>query len=213
MKQLVSISKASDMLGVCIETLRIWEDQGKISPIYTPGGHRRYKVSDIEEARNEISTISDSIRVAVYCRTSSHEQKQKGDLERQKGRVLQHCVDKKYTVVETFEEVGSGMSDSRAKLKKLFKLVEEGKIDKVVVEHKDRLCRFMFEFLVCYFESHNVEIEWMSDVLGKSYEQELVEDILSLMASFSNRIYGKRSAENKRMRKLAEEAKLSLVKV
>lgn len=198
------------MLGVCQETLRLWETQGKISPVYTAGGHRRYKVAELEEARNELAT-ADFTRVAVYCRTSSHEQKQKGDLERQKGRVLQYCVDKEYKVVETFEEVGSGMSDSRAKLKKLFKLIEEGKIDKVIVEHKDRLCRFMFEFLVCYFESHNVEIEWMSDVLGKTYEQELVEDILSLMASFSNRIYGKRSAENKRMRKLAEEAKVGVI--
>jgi predicted site-specific integrase-resolvase len=208
MKQLVSISKASDMLGVCPETLRYWELDGKISPIYTSGGHRRYKVSELEEARNEYTASSDITKVAVYCRTSSHEQKQKGDLERQKGRVLQYCVDKQYHVVETFEEVGSGMSDSRAKLKKLFKLIEEGKVQKVIVEHKDRLCRFMFEFLVCYFASHNVEIEWVSDVLGKSYEEELVEDILSLMASFSNRIYGKRSAENRKARKLAEEAKI-----
>ena len=205
MRQLVSISKASDMLGVCPETLRSWELQGKINPVYTSGGHRRYKVSEIEEARNEAQADADTVRVAVYCRTSSHEQKQKGDLECQLGRVLQYCVDKKYTVIETYEEVGSGMSDSRAKLKKLFKLVEDGKIDRVVVEHKDRLCRFMFEFLVCYFQSHNVEIEWMSDVLGKTYEEELVEDILALMSSFSNRIYGKRSAENKKARKLAKE--------
>jgi predicted site-specific integrase-resolvase len=193
------------MMGVSPQSLRSWEEQGKIKPVYTPGGHRRYKVSDIEEARaNELQ--SSAPRVAVYCRTSSHEQKQKGDLERQLGRVLQYCVEKEYKVIETFEEVGSGMSDSRTKLKKLFKLVEDKAIDKVVVEHKDRLCRFMFEFLVSYFGSHGVEIEWMSDVLGKTYEEELVEDILSLMSSFSNRIYGKRSAENKMARKLALEA-------
>lgn len=52
-----------------------------------------------------------------------------------------------------------------------------------------------------------VEIEWMSEILGTTYEQELVSDILSLMASFSAKIYGKRSAENRRLKKLAEEAK------
>ena len=192
-------------MGVSPQSLRAWEQSGKISPVYTPGGHRRYKLSDIDEARNnEAQAPVSAVRVAVYCRTSSHEQKQKGDLERQKGRVLQYCVDKKYNVIEVFEEVGSGMSDSRAKLKNVFKLIEDKAIDKVVVEHKDRLCRFMFDFLVAYFASHNVEIEGMSDVLGKTYEQELVEDMLSLMSSFSNRIYGKRSAENKRARKLAE---------
>jgi putative resolvase len=206
MKQLVSIGKASDLLGVSIDTLRLWEEQGKISPVYTQGGHRRYKVSDIEEANGSGSSRSET-RVAVYCRTSSHEQKQKGDMERQLGRVLQYCVGKQYHVVETFEEVGSGMSDTRPKLLRLFKLVEEKKIDKVIVEHKDRLSRFMVEFLAAYFGSHGVEIEWMSEILGTTYEQELVSDILSLMASFSAKIYGKRSAENRRLKKLAEEAK------
>lgn len=206
MKQLVSIGKASDLLGVSIDTLRLWEEQGKISPVYTQGGHRRYKVSDIEEANGSGSSRSET-RVAVYCRTSSHEQKQKGDMERQLGRVLQYCVGKQYHVVETFEEVGSGMSDTRPKLLRLFKLVEEKKIDKVIVEHKDRLSRFMVEFLAAYFGSHGVEIEWMSEILGTTYEQELVSDILSLMASFSAKIYGKRSAENRRLKKLTEEAK------
>lgn len=205
MKQLVSIGKASDILGVHVDTLRRWEDQGKIIPVHTKGGHRRYRLSELEEVSGSTS-FNTEIKVAVYCRTSSHEQKQKGDMERQLGRVLQYCVEKDYKVVETFEEVGSGMSDTRPKLQKLFKLVEDKKIDKVIVEHKDRLSRFMVEFLVAYFGSHNVEIEWMSEILGTTYEQELVSDILSLMSSFSARIYGKRSAQNRKLKKLAEEA-------
>lgn len=206
MKQLVSIGKASDILGVHVDTLRRWEDQGKITPVHTQGGHRRYRLSELEEANGSASASKD-IRVAVYCRTSSREQKQKGDMERQLGRVFQYCVNKEYKVIETFEEVGSGMSDTRPKLQKLFKLVEDKRIDKVIVEHKDRLSRFMVEFLVVYFGSHNVEIEWMSEILGTTYEQELVSDILSLMSSFSARIYGKRSAENRKLKKLAEESK------
>jgi putative resolvase len=206
MKQLVSIGRASDLLGVHVDTLRRWEALGKITPVHTKGGHRRYRLAELEEANGSASE-SKEVRVAVYCRTSSHEQKAKGDMERQIGRVLQYCVDKEYKVVETFEEVGSGMSDTRPKLHKLFKLVEEKKIDKVIVEHKDRLSRFMVEFLVSYFASHNVEIEWMSEILGTTYEQELVSDILSLMSSFSAKIYGKRSSENRKLKKLAEEAK------
>ena len=61
--------------------------------------------------------------------------------------------------------------------------------------------------LEAYFNSHGVEIEWTDEVLGKSYEEELVEDILSLMASFSARIYGKRSAENRKRAKEMEAAK------
>lgn len=113
------------------------------------GNHRRYRISDIEhfKGENPENNKSDKIRVAVYGRVSSHEQKEKGDLERQVGRMLKYCVEKQYEVVETFEEVGSGMKDDRPKLKRLFRLIEEKKINKVIVEHKDRLSRFMIGFL------------------------------------------------------------------
>ncbi len=61
------------------------------------------------------------------------------------------------------------------------------------------------EFLNQFFASHDVEIEWIGEVLGKSYEAELVEDMLSLMSSFSNRIYGRRSAEIRKQKKLLEQ--------
>ena len=205
-KRYVNVSKAADLLGVCEETLRQWDKQGRLVPIRTQGNHRRYKIEDIEQLLNvasEENVSDDKVNVAVYCRVSSQDQKTKGDLERQSGRVLEYCVKQGYHVVESFSEVGSGMHDRRPKLRKLFKLVESGKIQKVVVEHKDRLCRFMYYFLVEYFESHNVEIEHVEEVLSKSYEKELVEDILSLMSSFSSKIYGRRSAENRRKKKQA----------
>ena len=207
-RQLVSIGRASELLGVCLNTLRSWDEDGTLVPLKTNGNHRRYSMDDINRLRGQAVNVKRSgpPRVAVYTRTSSHEQKQKGDLERQMGRVLAYCVEQKYEVIEKYEEVSSGMNDVRPKLKQLFRLIEEKKIDKVVIEHKDRLCRFMFEFLVVYFKSHSVEIEWMSEVLGKTYEQELVEDMLALMSSFSNKIYGKRSAENRKARKLAAMA-------
>jgi len=206
----VSISRAADELGVCIDTLREWDKAGTLVSIKTAGNHRRYRISDIDKMKGECveGKLKDAkIRAAIYARVSSHEQKVKGDLERQVGRISKYCVDKKYDVIETLDEVGSGMNEDRAKLKRIFKLVSEHKIDKVVVEHKDRLARFMIGFLQEFFSSHDVEIEWMSEILGKSYEQELVEDILSLMSSFSNKIYGKRSAENRKARKLAAQIK------
>ena len=211
MDKLISVGKAAVLLGVHIETLREWDREGKLVPIRTKGNHRRYRMSDIDVLRNEPEHQKpDKVQVATYCRVSSNEQKKKGDLERQVGRVLSYCVNKKYQIVASFDEVGSGMSDHRSKLSQLFKLVEEKKISKVIIEHKDRLCRFMFKFLVAYFGSYGVEIEWVDDVLGKSYDQELVEDMLALMSSFSAKIYGKRSAENrkrKKLEKIAEQLK------
>lgn len=206
-QKFVSIGKAAETLGVSVNTLRLWDQEGKLTPVKTLGNHRRYNLEDIEVLCGEKpkKPKSEFIRVCTYSRVSSHEQKTKGDLERQAGRILTYCAEKGYHVVKSYEEVGSGMSDSRPRLHQLFKLVAEGKIDKVIVEHKDRLTRFNFQFLSAFFESYDVKVEWVSEVLGnKSYEQELVEDMLTLMSSFSNKIYGKRSAENRRKKKELE---------
>lgn len=203
-QKLLSISKASNILGVSISTLRRWQTEGKLQPVKTYGNHRRYRFDDLQKLCGEEQNISSNniTRVATYCRVSSGDQKQKGDLERQSGRVLSYCVKQNYHIIKSYEEVRSGMSSTRPKLIQLFKLVEDKQIDKVVIEYKDRLTRFNFDFLVYFFKSHNVEIEWIDDVLGKSFEEELVEDMLSLMSSFSNKIYGKRSAQIKQQKKL-----------
>lgn len=72
------------------------------------------------------------------------------------------------------------------------------------IEHKDRLSRFCINYLISYFKSYQVRVEWVDEVLGKSYEQELVEDTLSSMASFSAKIYGHRSSQNRKKKEKEE---------
>ncbi|MDD2471781.1 MAG: helix-turn-helix domain-containing protein [Dehalococcoidales bacterium] len=45
----LSIGEACRILGVSEATLRQWTDDGKIKVFITPGGHRRYKRSQLEE--------------------------------------------------------------------------------------------------------------------------------------------------------------------
>jgi putative resolvase len=208
-KPFLTIKEASEMLGISTETLRNWERDDKITPTYTTGGHRRFPLIEIEKLAGtyQESTIPvQQNRTAIYCRVSSHEQKQKGDLERQVGRMTTEMLKRGYSLVSVIDEVGSGMNDNRKKLQKLFELVESKSIDIVLIEHKDRLSRFCFNYLVSYFNSYGVKIEIVEEVLGKSYEAELVEDILSLMASFSAKIYGRRSSQNRRKVEKIEES-------
>jgi len=205
-EKLINLETAAEMLGVSKETLRNWDKNDKLNSLRTEGNHRRYRLGDVLNilgVENEDIKRKDS--VCVYCRVSSHEQKQKGDLDRQKGRVLEHCVKKEYNVEFILDEVGSGMSDSRAKLKTLFQLVRERKINRVIVEHKDRLTRFMFNIFAEFFNSYQVEIECVETKLNKSFQDELVEDMLALMSSFSAKVYGKRSAENRKKKLLKKQ--------
>jgi len=198
-RKLIGITKAAELLGVGISTLRAWDDSGLLKAARTKGGHRRYRIEDIEQLQGIVSEDSPPDDcVAVYARVSSHDQKQKGDLERQKLRLLEYCARKQYRVGYVFEEILSGMNDNRPKLHNLIDLAIERKINRLVIEHKDRLSRFNFGIFVKLFESHGVTVEWCEEVLPESYEAELVDDMLSLLSSFSARIYGKRSAERRK---------------
>jgi predicted site-specific integrase-resolvase len=200
---LIDVSQAAQLLGSDITTLRRWDKTGKLVPQRTPGGHRRYLMSDIKRlqgiSEKKIEELKDGSRkVAVYCRAFSSTKEQKGDLERQKGRLLEYCIKKKYEVEYILEEVGSGMSDTRTKFHKLCDIAENKKITKIIIEHKDRLTRFNYRIYERYFKSIGVEIIIVEETLPKPYEAELVEDIISLLASSSSKVYGKISAENRR---------------
>jgi len=68
---------------------------------------------------------------------------------------------------------------------------------------------FNYKHYERYFKSHGVEILFIEETLPKSYEAELVEDIMSLVASSSSKIYGKRSAENRRKNKIQNKRSAS----
>lgn len=200
--KLLTLKKVTELLSVNKRTLHLWDKNGTLKAIRTQGGHRRYKEAEVLAMMGEKNSTSDNADVVcVYTRVSSAEQKQKGDLDRQKGRLLDFCREKNYNVGYVFEEVGSGLNDNRPKLMQMMRLAEEHKINRVLIEHKDRLIRFNKNILIKYFNSHDVSVEWISETLSQSFESELVEDILSIIASFSSKIYGKRASENKKKKK------------
>ena len=188
-ERLVTITEASLLLGVSKTSLRRWDRNHSLVAARTIGGNRRYKLSDIKELQGVPLVDDAEALIAIYCRVSSHEQKKKGDLERQKLRVLEYCAAHSYIVPYIFEEVGSGLNDNRPKLHRLFNLATHKKINRIVVEHKDRLTRFNFSIFNTFFNSHGVEVELIEQVLPKTYEAELIEDMLSLISSFSSKVY------------------------
>ncbi|MFA7218988.1 MAG: IS607 family transposase [Synergistaceae bacterium] len=207
--KLLSMAETCSLLNVSQETLRNWDADGTLKPVRTKGGHRRYKQSDINSYMGikEEEINRNLLPVATYARVSSHEQKQKGDLDRQSQRLSEYCAKKKYRVEHIIKDVGSGLSDTRSGFNKLFDLVIQKKVSKVIVEHKDRLTRFQFNVLVRFFESYGVDIEKVESTSSND-EEELVQDIMMLMAVFSGRLYGKRSAKRRKEKKLQKELDL-----
>ena len=194
---MLTAAEVAKELGLHIDTVRRMPEIAL--PVYrTRGGHRRYKESDVAKLKGEMPDDSKQHLAVIYSRVSSHDQKQKGDLDRQKIRNMDYCVEQGYKIVATFEECSSGMNDNRPKLKALIEAAQKGKFTKIVIEHKDRLTRFNYKMYEFFFKQLGVDIVCVEQVLPKSFEAELVEDMLALIATFSAKIYGKRSHQNKK---------------
>lgn len=202
MSEMLNIAQASQYLNVSDDTLRLWDKNGKLKPLKTVGGHRRYRKEDLDKflglSEEIIEDIIDS--TVTYARVSSNEQKQKGDLDRQSQRLSEYCAKKGWRVTHIIKDVGSGLNDNRSGFIKLTDMVLNKKVNKLVVEHKDRLTRFQFNFIKKIFESYGCEVI-VIDGVDVSNEEELATDIMSLMASFSGKFYGRRSAERRKKKK------------
>ena len=94
---------------------------------------------------------------------------------------------------------GSGLNDKRKGFVKLCNLVINKQIDKVIIEHKDRLTRFQYNLIETFFNSYNVEIE-LVDKKEYTEQEELVNGMMMLIASFSGKVYSMRAKENKKLK-------------
>lgn len=189
-----SLSKAAKLLGVSTQTLRNWDGEGKIRTVRSVGNHRRVPQAEISRLLNE---EEQNRRVTlVYARCST--QKQKENLERQVGRLLEHCLKNKFENVELFKEIGSGLNDNRKELKKLLSRINSNEIKRLVIEYRDRLTRYGFTLLESYCNAFGVEIVCLEEKEDVPFEQELANDIVALVASYSARMYGRRGGQHKK---------------
>ena len=144
-------------------------------------------------------------KVVLYARVSSNENK--NNLESQLERLRLFAIAKGYQVVKEIKEVGSGLNDNRSKLNYLLeKELNEFKI--LLVEHKDRLTRFGFNYIDILLKSHNKQIEVIN--LVDSDKEDLIQDFVSVITSFCARIYGQRRSKRKTeklIKELEDESK------
>jgi len=192
----VSIGQAAAVIGVSISTLRRWEEEGHIAPDFrTKGGHRRYSLERIKNEILDLEESDDQLRKTVaYSRVSSHDQKL--DLHRQSKRLIQHCKQNKWDY-ELISDLGSGLNYKKKGLQKLIKMICKSDVSRLVLTHKDRLLRFGSPLLFKLCQFFNTEVVILETEKEKSFEQELVADVIEIMTVFTAKMYGKRSHKNK----------------
>ena len=130
-------------------------------------------------------------------------QKNRGDLDRQIDYIIREIIAKNPKNLKVFSEVGSGLNDNRTELKKLLDMVMNDEIDRIFILYKDRLTRFGFNYLEQICNKFGTKIIVISEeIQEKSIQEELAEDIISIIHSFSDKLYGIR---NKIKEKLDKE--------
>lgn len=187
MSDLYAISKAADKLGVSVSTLRRWEREGKLIPERTAGGQRRYTAKQL---RTQSSAPTRPRKTLVYCRVSSHDQKD--DLKRQQEILELYCAAKGWRY-DMLSDLGSGMNYHKKGLRQLLEMIIDGELERLVITHKDRLLRFGAELVFALCEARHCEVVIINQGEQPSFEEELAKDVLEIITVFSARLYGSRS--------------------
>ena len=192
MNHLVGGKEASEKLGVHQRTLYQWDKKGLIKVTRTPGGKRLYDVNKFLEENNlkqnneELLESKDEKFNICYIRVSTNGQKD--DLERQR-EVMKHNY-KDYLIIE---DIGSGLNLNKKGLRKIINLAIKGKINKLVIAHKDRLVRFGYELIEDLIKEYsNGEIIVLNAKEYKKPEDELVNDVLQIMNVYVAKMNGLR---------------------
>lgn len=183
-QRLYKLSKVANDLGITKVTLWNWMHAGKIK--FIKDDKNGYNYIDKETYQNLMGIEErKSNKVVIYCRVSSSQNK--SNLETQKQRLISFANAKGLQVHNVVEEIGSGFNDKRPKLQSL---LEKGDFNTIIVEHKDRLCRAGFNYIDLLLKQQDKQILVVNEV--DSDEPSLIEDFVSIITSYSARIYGQR---------------------
>lgn len=192
-------------VGVSISTLQRWDRTNVLKSRRTPTNQRYYTDEDLNKVLNlEVETKSKRKNVG-YCRVST--QRQKKSLENQKEFVSVYSLSHGVILDEIYTDIGSGLNYKRQNWNKLLKQVKANEIDKIYITYKDRFVRFGYDWFEEFCASHGTEIIVLNQK-QTSPEEELTEDLLSILHEFSEMNYGLRKYKteiNKELKEINEK--------
>lgn len=183
----------AEKLGRTVNTLQKWDREGKLKALRTPTDRRYYTEEQFRKFVG-IETTPDEKAVVVYCRVSSNNQKQ--DLVNQKQALEIFCLNKGVSVDTWYSEIGSALNYERKYFKRILKDIERFQIKTLIIAHKDRLVRFGFNWFETFIKEHGCELIVVNQE-PLSPQEEVVNDLMTIIHCFSSRLYGLRNYKRK----------------
>jgi predicted site-specific integrase-resolvase len=193
MRKYYRISEFATRIGKSASTLRRWDKEGRLVARRMPSGQRYYTDEDIYRALG-IEKLETEKKHLVYCRVSSRGQSE--DLASQVKAMETFCLGAGIPIDELIKEIGGGMNFKRKKFLALIERIEREEVATLIIAHKDRLVRFGFDFFELFAQRHGCKIV-VANQRSLSPQQEMVEDLMTIVQCFSSRLYGLRSYKKK----------------
>ena len=201
-KDFYSSGDVARMLGVVPMTVIGYDKRGIMSFERSATNRRIITKSNLIKYLDSVGLLMDdsnNVRYdAVYGRVSTQKQCQRGDLDNQINTILAYTATLNPVNIHIYKDVGSGLNDNRKELLRLINDIQQDKINRLFITYKDRLTRFGFNYLNEICKYHNTTIISISDeVIEKSVQEELAEDLCAIIHSFSGKLYGLRKSQLK----------------
>lgn len=197
MKNFIRIGAAAKQLNISRSGLRVYALAGKIDFELTPSGQRVFTQKAIDDFLGK----TEELVYAFYCRDSGGS---KENIESQRSKLETLYGSPKIV----YKDAGSGLNENRSGLKRLLKDAKNGDFNTLAITAEDRLTRFGFTFIEELLKDRGVKIIIFDDKKEKSLQEELMQDFMSLIASFSGKFYKLRGLEQRKL--LLEKAKEQL---
>ena len=178
----------AELVGVSVKTLQRWDREGILKSNRTPTNRRYYTYDQYLQFKG-INVETDSRQLVIYARVSTRNQKD--DLQNQVSFLRQFCNARGLIVDQCIEDYGSGLNYNRKKWNNLLEQVMEQKIKTIVITHKDRFIRFGYDWFEKFCAKFNTNIIVVNNE-ELSPQEELVQDIVSILDVFGYRLYGLR---------------------
>lgn len=172
------------------KTLERYDNEGVLKAHRTKTNRRYYTQSQLDNFLNRDGGEDETNKkIVAYARVSSNHQK--NDLKNQLSFIRNYTNAKGLILDEELSDIGSGLNYKRYNWNKLLDQVDQNQVKQIYITYKDRFVRFGFDWFDSFCKKHGCEMIVLNNV-DTSPEQEVANDLISIIHIFSGRIYGLR---------------------
>lgn len=197
----VTSKEIKQLFHISAVTLMNWKNTGKIQYKKLSDKKILYDIDSIDKSvDNETQKLN--TKNVIYVRVSTSGQKE--DLNNQIEVIKNYMLNNGIKPDNIYSDIASGMNENRKQFNNLLEQIFKREINTVYITFKDRLSRFGFNYfkqIFNYFGTNIVILDEQEET-NKTYQQELMEDLLTIIHTYSMKLYTNRKKKLKEIEKI-----------